>query len=109
MHERIVSESDKYRIEAVPIGVQQGLIDLTEAESGSMVEFSYPFALASFRSHFTIGRTLEPNPSEDEIRALLEDDVFALHGYTLSPDEIIMYNAGVDGSCIEIVERLPLK
>lgn len=109
LQDLIIEMSNEYIIKSTePIGREQNLSGMTEQEIQSLNDYGYPFAGEAFRPHFTIGRIIDSKPDEGELRSLFADDILHLDGHKIQPKEIIIYKAGIDGSCVKILKRQEL-
>lgn len=92
-----------------PLGKEQNLVGLTEKETYYMMEYGYPFVRESFNPHFTLGRVVNQTPNINKVRNILLELTDKLRGYTFSSTEIVIYEVGIDGSCIKILNKFVLK
>ncbi len=107
--EKVVEEMDKHRSKSEKaIGQQQNLTGLTDLEIEYLEKYGYPFVKESFKPHFSIGRILNNPPKIEEIRRILKP-IDSLSNYAFFSEEAIVYELGVDGSCVNILERFKLR
>ncbi|MBI2040733.1 MAG: hypothetical protein HYT16_01400 [DPANN group archaeon] len=95
-----------------PIGIEQKLANITDAETVSLQRTGYPFALAP-KPHWTIGRISRdapfyPEEVDELLQGLLGRQGSNIKWYNLAAKELIVYEAGIDGSCTNILKTIPM-
>ncbi|MBI4095580.1 MAG: hypothetical protein HY438_01830 [DPANN group archaeon] len=95
-----------------PIGIEQKLAGITDAEAVSLQRTGYPFALAP-KPHWTIGRISRnapfyPEEVDELVHGLLGRQGSNIRGYNLAAEKLIVYEAGIDGSCTNILKTIPM-
>ena len=84
----------------------QELRGLTEAEIENIRWYGSPFCRKEFRPHITLGRA--ESPISDEQLANIRS-ACCMPSPFMCPPELVLYRAGVDGECLEILHGSPLK
>ncbi len=100
LHRDVLSYASRVRLTDVPTIWERNNVSFPPEKRANIETYGYPDALDLYDPHFTIGRVTDEDADRIRIVSELTELAKPFLEYSFSPEELVVYELGVDGACV---------